>query len=64
MAFVEKNAFKILSIWAVILGSLYSALSILRHNHFQSGGFDLASTIRPSGFIPGSKFPITPSTTS
>jgi uncharacterized membrane protein len=41
MSFVEKNAFKILLFWCVILGCLYSTLSLLRHNHFQSGGFDL-----------------------
>ncbi|MFH1841117.1 MAG: DUF2079 domain-containing protein, partial [Candidatus Shapirobacteria bacterium] len=41
MAFVEKNALKILFVWIVLLGCLYSTLSILRHNHFQSGGFDL-----------------------
>ena len=27
--------------WMLLLGLLYSTLSILRHNHFQSGGFDL-----------------------
>ncbi len=27
--------------WIIILSALYSMLSILRHNHFQSGGFDL-----------------------
>lgn len=27
--------------WIVLLSLLYSLLSILRHNHFQSGGFDL-----------------------
>lgn len=35
------NFFKVLVGWIVILTVLYSALSILRHNHFQSGGFDL-----------------------
>lgn len=27
--------------WVIVLSIAYSALSILRHNHFQSGGFDL-----------------------
>lgn len=27
--------------WVVVLSIAYSALSIVRHNHFQSGGFDL-----------------------
>lgn len=39
--FINKNAFRLLIIWVIILSILYSALSILRHNHFQSGGFDL-----------------------
>lgn len=38
---INKNAFKILIAWVFILSLLYSTLSILRHNHFQSGGFDL-----------------------
>lgn len=32
---------KLLIAWIIILSLLYSTLSILRHNHFQSGGFDL-----------------------
>ncbi len=32
---------KIVIIWIILLAVLYSALSIVRHNHFQSGGFDL-----------------------
>jgi len=27
--------------WIVVLSVAYSTLSIIRHNHFQSGGFDL-----------------------
>ena len=33
--------FKIVFVWIVVLSILYSTLSIVRHNHFQSGGFDL-----------------------
>lgn len=32
---------KLLIVWIVTLTLLYSTLSILRHHHFQSGGFDL-----------------------
>ena len=39
--FFTKNSFVLLLIWCFILTILYSTLSILRHNHFQSGGFDL-----------------------
>lgn len=39
--FLNKNAFKLLLAWIIVLSLLYSTLSILRHNHFQSGGFDL-----------------------
>lgn len=38
---INKNSFKLLLVWVIILGILYSILAILRHNHFQSGGFDL-----------------------
>jgi len=38
---VNKNAQKFLIAWIIVLFFLYSTLSILRHNHFQSGGFDL-----------------------
>ncbi len=38
---LEKKAFTILIIWVIILAFLYSLLSLLRHEHFQSGGFDL-----------------------
>lgn len=31
----------IIILWVIILSILYSTLSILRHNHFESGGFDL-----------------------
>lgn len=32
---------KLLTCWIIGLSIAYSALSIIRHNHFQSGGFDL-----------------------
>lgn len=32
---------RILIIWILLLSIAYSTLSIVRHNHFQSGGFDL-----------------------
>ena len=32
---------KLLVVWVIGLGVAYAILSILRHNHFQSGGFDL-----------------------
>ena len=32
---------KLLVVWVIGLGVAYATLSILRHNHFQSGGFDL-----------------------
>lgn len=35
------GAWKVLIAWVVALSISYSALSIIRHNHFQSGGFDL-----------------------
>lgn len=41
MGLLNKNAFRLLIIWIILLSILYSLLSILRHNHFQSGGFDL-----------------------
>ncbi len=37
----RKLSLTILFIWVFFLSLLYSLLSILRHNHFQSGGFDL-----------------------
>lgn len=41
MDWINKNALKLILVWVIILSILYSTLSILRHNHFQSGGFDL-----------------------
>lgn len=38
---IDRNALKILLVWIVLLSFLYATLSILRHDHFQSGGFDL-----------------------
>ncbi|MDO8582950.1 MAG: DUF2079 domain-containing protein [bacterium] len=38
---LNKKAGLILLLWIIVLSVLYSALSILRHDHFQSGGFDL-----------------------
>ncbi len=35
------SAWKLTVVWVVILSVLYSTLSVVRHNHFQSGGFDL-----------------------
>lgn len=37
----EGSALKILVIWILILSILYSLLAVLRHNHFQSGAYDL-----------------------
>lgn len=39
--FLDRYALWMLIIWVTILSILYSALSLLRHIHFQSGGFDL-----------------------
>lgn len=36
-----KHSFSLTIVWVVILTALYSTLSIVRHTHFQSGGFDL-----------------------
>ncbi len=41
MGFLNKNTNKLIVGWIISLSLLYSLLSILRHNHFQSGGFDL-----------------------
>ncbi|MBI3343230.1 DUF2079 domain-containing protein, partial [Candidatus Gottesmanbacteria bacterium] len=38
---IERGLMRLLVIWIILLSVLYSTLSILRHNHFQSGGFDL-----------------------
>ncbi|MEK6852625.1 MAG: DUF2079 domain-containing protein, partial [Nanoarchaeota archaeon] len=37
----EKYSVKILFAWIIILFVLYSMLSIVRHNNFQSGAYDL-----------------------
>lgn len=39
--YLNKKSNLLILIWIIILSILYSALSILRHNHFQSGAFDL-----------------------
>ena len=39
--FLERYSLKLLIVWIIILSVLYSALSIVRHNNFQSGAFDL-----------------------
>ncbi|MFH0749808.1 MAG: DUF2079 domain-containing protein [Candidatus Gottesmanbacteria bacterium] len=39
--FFHKHSFFLLLVYCGILAILYSTLSILRHNHFQSGAFDL-----------------------
>jgi uncharacterized membrane protein len=41
MSIFSKNAYKLLLCWIILLSILYSTLSIVRHNHFESGGFDL-----------------------
>lgn len=41
MKLLNANSWKMLLVWIIVLTILYSTLSILRHNHFQSGGFDL-----------------------
>lgn len=38
---IERNHFLLLIIFLEVLSIFYSTLSILRHNHFESGGFDL-----------------------
>ena len=37
----DKSTFKVLIVWLFVLSILYSLLSIIKHMHFQSGGFDL-----------------------
>jgi uncharacterized membrane protein len=37
----ERICLRILGLWLTILSILYSFLSVIRHIHFQSGGFDL-----------------------
>jgi len=39
--FLERHAVKFLVGWILLLSVLYATLSIVRHNNFQSGGFDL-----------------------
>lgn len=39
--FLSKHSFTLLLVWCFVLTILYSTLSIIRHMHFQSGGFDL-----------------------
>ncbi len=39
--FIKQNTKTILLCWVIGLSIAYSTLSIVRHNHFQSGGFDL-----------------------
>ncbi len=47
---------KILILWVIVLSILYSTLSIVRHNHYQTGGFDLGlydqAVWRYSQFLP------------
>jgi len=38
---LEKFAPKILAVWITLLSIFYSLLSLIRHNNFQSGAFDL-----------------------
>src|SRR4030043_1237747 len=40
-AFFVRYSFSMLIVFVTAVSVLYSALSILRHMHFQSGGFDL-----------------------
>ena len=37
----HRLTFRLLVVWVVFLGLLYSTLSVIRHSHFESGGFDL-----------------------
>ncbi len=39
--FLNQNALYCLITWIILLSILYSSLSIIRHNNFQSGAFDL-----------------------
>lgn len=39
--FLQKYSFKILLLWVIFLSVAYATLSIVRHNRFESGGFDL-----------------------
>lgn len=40
VAFIEKYSLFLLTLWVFFLSVGYSLLSVLRHSHFQSGGFD------------------------
>src|SRR3989344_3723673 len=37
----ERNFVFLLLFWVIALSFAYSLLSVTRHNHFESGGFDL-----------------------
>jgi uncharacterized membrane protein len=37
----EKIYNKLIYVWTTLLSTAYSLLAVLKHNHFQSGGFDL-----------------------
>lgn len=41
LSFLNLYSFKLLIFWVIILSFLYSSLSLIRHNHYQSGAFDL-----------------------
>ncbi|RJQ37689.1 DUF2079 domain-containing protein [Candidatus Microgenomates bacterium] len=41
LKFLNKRSSLLLILWVITLSILYSFLSVLRHNHFQSGAFDL-----------------------
>lgn len=41
LLFFDRYAFRALILWVIVLSILYSTLSLVRHAHFQSGGFDL-----------------------
>lgn len=40
-SFFKKYSFKILLFWVIFLSTAYATLSVVRHNRFESGGFDL-----------------------
>lgn len=39
--FFKNHSFKILLLWVIFLSITYATLSVVRHNRFESGGFDL-----------------------
>lgn len=41
ISILNRHSFKLLVVWIIILFILYSTLSLVRHNNFQSGAFDL-----------------------